>query len=155
LALSEFVAMETAYLALQQLDPAARQRALHWLTDALSVSGPLPKAPAPATAPEAEAAAVAEPSRDTRPRRRARGSDQPRRGSRAVTPGRGRSAVTSGSGERAYRRMPDADAVLAAYKEVGSVSGLADYFDVPRHTVQGWARRLRREGHDIGRTASA
>jgi hypothetical protein len=164
LALSEFVAMETAYLALQQLDPAGRQRALHWLTDALSVSGPLPKAPAPATATEAELAAVAEPSRETRPRRRARGSDQPRRGTRAVTsgrgrstvtPGRGRSAVTSGSAERAYRRMPDADAVLAAYKEVGSVSGLADYFDVPRHTVQGWARRLRREGYDIGRTASA
>jgi hypothetical protein len=59
LALSEFVAMETAYLALQQLDPAGRQRALHWLTDALSVSGPLPKAPAPATATEAELAAVA------------------------------------------------------------------------------------------------
>jgi transposase len=51
--------------------------------------------------------------------------------------------------------MPDADAVLAAYEEVGSVSGLADYFGVPRHTVQGWARRLRREGYDIGRTAAA
>jgi hypothetical protein len=157
--LSEFVAMETAYRALEQLDPASRQRALHWLTDALSVSGPLPKAPAPTTAPEAESAAVAEPSpepsRETRPRRGARGPEQPRRGTRAVTAGRARSAVTSGTGERAYRRMPDADAVLAAYEEVGSVSGLADYFGVPRHTVQGWARRLRREGYDIGRTAAA
>jgi hypothetical protein len=153
--LSEFVAMETAYLALQQLDPAARDRALHWLTNALSVSGQLPKAPAPATAPEAESAAVAEPSRETGPRRRARGSEQPRRGTRAITSGRGKSAVTADSVERAYRRMPDAEAVLAAYEEVGSVSGLADYFGVPRHTVQGWARRLRREGYDIGRTAAA
>src|SRR5260370_32416335 len=46
LPLSEFVAMETAYVALQQLDAAARQRALHCLTNALSVSGPLPQAPA-------------------------------------------------------------------------------------------------------------
>src|SRR5258706_10349229 len=122
--------METAYLALQQLDPAARERALHWLSDALSVSGPLPKAPAPSPAAEAPApAAVAEPSRETRPRRRARASEQPRRGTRAVA---------ADTRERAYRRMPDAETVLAAYQEVGSVSGLADHFGVPRHTVQGW-----------------
>jgi transposase len=49
--------------------------------------------------------------------------------------------------------MPEASDVLAAYQQVGSVSGLADHYGVPRHTVQGWARRLRREGYDIGRTA--
>jgi hypothetical protein len=54
---------------------------------------------------------------------------------------------------RAYRRMPDADEVLAAYREVGTVSGLADFFGVPRHTVQGWARRLRSEGYTIGQGA--
>jgi transposase len=34
---------------------------------------------------------------------------------------------------------------------VGSVSGLAEHFDVPRHTVQGWARQLRIQGYTIGR----
>lgn len=145
MALSEFVAMETAYVALQQLDPAARQRAMHWLTDALTVSGQLPKIPTPTTVPtEAISAVVSEPSREAKPRRRPRGSGQARRG---------KTIVASDSGERAYRRMPDADTVLAAYQEVGSVSGLADHFGVPRHTVQGWARRLRREGYDIGRSA--
>jgi transposase len=49
--------------------------------------------------------------------------------------------------------MPDPADVLAAYRQVGSVSALADHYGVPRHTVQGWARRLRREGYDIGRSA--
>ena len=49
--------------------------------------------------------------------------------------------------------MPDADEVMAAYAQVGTVSGLADFYGVPRHTVQGWARRLRREGHSIGQGA--
>ena len=136
--------METAYVALQQLDPAARQRAMHWLTDALTVSGQLPKMPTPTVPAEAISTVVSEPSREAKPRRRARGSGQARRG---------KTTVESGNGERAYRRMPDADTVLAAYQEVGSVSGLADHFGVPRHTVQGWARRLRREGYDIGRSA--
>jgi transposase len=47
--------------------------------------------------------------------------------------------------------MPPADEVVAAYQQVGTVSGLADHFGVPRHTVQGWARRLRRQGYQIGR----
>jgi transposase-like protein len=48
--------------------------------------------------------------------------------------------------------MPPADEVMAAYEQTGSVSGLADVFAVPRHTVQGWARQLRRQGYTIGRT---
>ena len=44
-----------------------------------------------------------------------------------------------------------AEEVMAAYQQVGSVSGLADHFNVPRHTVQGWARQLRKQGHAIGR----
>ena len=39
---------------------------------------------------------------------------------------------------------------MAAYRQVGSVSGLADHLGVPRYTVQGWARRLRKQGHAIG-----
>jgi transposase-like protein len=48
--------------------------------------------------------------------------------------------------------MPAADEVMAAYRRVGSVSGLAEHFDVPVHTVQGWARQLRRHGYTIGQT---
>jgi transposase-like protein len=48
--------------------------------------------------------------------------------------------------------MPDAGEVLGAYRQVGTVSGLAEHFGVPRHTVQSWAKRLRREGHTIGRS---
>jgi hypothetical protein len=60
----------------------------------------------------------------------------------------------SGSGEeggRSYRRMPDAEEVLAAYQQTGTISALAEYYRVPRHTAQGWAGRLRRQGYKIGR----
>jgi hypothetical protein len=144
LALSEFVAMETAYQALRQLDPGARQRALHWLTDALGVAGALPQS---STEPEAPSTpAVPASSRRGRPRPPLRGT-----AASANTARRGAKAVNGG--ERAYRRMPDPADVLAAYRQVGSVSALADHYGVPRHTVQGWARRLRREGYDIGRSA--
>jgi transposase-like protein len=48
--------------------------------------------------------------------------------------------------------MPPADEVMASYEQIGSISGLADHYGVPRHTAQGWARQLRRHGHAIGRT---
>ena len=57
------------------------------------------------------------------------------------------------TGERAYRRMPPAEDVMAAYQQIGSISGLAEHFNVPRHTVQGWARQLRKNGYAIGRNA--
>jgi hypothetical protein len=55
------------------------------------------------------------------------------------------------SGRRAYRRMPDPEQVVAAYEKVGTITGLANHFDVPRHTATGWARRLRSLGYPIGR----
>jgi hypothetical protein len=55
--------------------------------------------------------------------------------------------------DRAYRRMPTADEVMDAYRTVGTVTGLAEHFGVPTHTVQGWARRLRSQGYQIGRGA--
>ena len=60
-------------------------------------------------------------------------------------------AASTGEGGRAYRRMPDAAEVLAAYAQTGTITRLADHFGVPRHTVTGWARRLREQGHAIGR----
>jgi transposase len=48
--------------------------------------------------------------------------------------------------------MPPADEVMGAYRQVGTISGLAEHYQVPVHTIQGWARRLRKDGHSIGRT---
>ena len=45
------------------------------------------------------------------------------------------------SGGRIYRRAP-AD-LSAVYAELGSASAVAQHYQVPRHTVQGWLRRLR------------
>jgi hypothetical protein len=53
------------------------------------------------------------------------------------------------SGERAYRRMPEVAALREAYEQTRTITGLAVYFGVPRHTAQGWVTRLRRRGISI------
>jgi transposase len=40
--------------------------------------------------------------------------------------------------------MPDD--LAAVYKRVGGATAIAEHYGVPRHTVQGWLRRLRAEG---------
>jgi len=52
--------------------------------------------------------------------------------------------------ERAYRRMPDVAALLEAYEQTRTITGVAEHFGVPRHTAQGWITRLRRRGIAIG-----
>ncbi|WP_203912222.1 hypothetical protein [Rhizocola hellebori] len=47
--------------------------------------------------------------------------------------------------------MPEPEAVLKAYRKVGTISALAEHFDVPVYTVHSWARRLRDQGYQIGR----
>jgi transposase len=42
--------------------------------------------------------------------------------------------------------MPAQDDVVAAWNQSHSASALAAHFDVPRHTAQGWLRRLRSMG---------
>ncbi|MGC5022976.1 hypothetical protein [Micromonospora sp. DT47] len=49
---------------------------------------------------------------------------------------------SSGGEGRVYRRSP-AD-LEAVYQQAGSVTAVADHYDVPRHTAQGWIRTLRR-----------
>jgi hypothetical protein len=51
---------------------------------------------------------------------------------------------TTGSAGRAYRRMPDDFATV--YQQAGSAAGAADHYQVPRHTANGWIRRLRAQG---------
>jgi len=45
---------------------------------------------------------------------------------------------------RAYRRMPDD--VVAVFQQAGGVTRTAEHYGVPRHTAQGWIRRLRMQG---------
>jgi len=47
-------------------------------------------------------------------------------------------------GDRPYRQMPPADDLRAAFERVGTVTALAAHYDVPRHTAQGWMKRLRK-----------
>jgi hypothetical protein len=172
MALAEFSTIETAYRALAQLDPAARTRALSWLTDALSVPGVLPErglgstvaaAPTPTTGVDESPASVTAGAGRRAGRRAASDSvgatraageseqaQRPRVRAAKSVAARETSTVRGG---RAYRRMPPAAEVMSAYGQVGTVSGLAEYFGVPRHTVSGWARRLRSEGYEIGRAA--
>lgn len=142
MALTELTALESAYKALEPLGEAARRRALQWLSDALEKGQPLMDSAA--AAPLAEARVPQQ-------------QQQRRRKSATVTVTKGnrrqRKAKTSAGGERAYRRMPDPGEVMAAYEEVGTVSGLAEHFGVPRHTVNHWARRLRGQGYEIGRNS--
>jgi hypothetical protein len=97
-----------------------------------------------ATTPTGTSATGAVPEAATSSRTRGSGA------SRTSSTARGKQ-TTARQNARPYRRMPPADEVMAAYRRVGSVSGLADHFSVPGHTVQGWARQLRRHGYAIGR----
>jgi hypothetical protein len=151
MALFELTAFEAAYQALQPLDAAARRRALSWLSDALGVQQAL----AEVSPGDAEAPARATPQSTATTRsgrgRSAQSGGRSRRPTGATSRRRRVRGGEAGGNERAYRRMPPPEDVLDAYRQVGTVSGLADHFGVPRHTVQGWARRLRSQGYQIGR----
>jgi hypothetical protein len=86
-----------------------------------------------------------------KPGRRAKATDTRAAGAKAAN-GKPRRAAAATDGERsetgrrAYRRMPEVDEVLDAYRRVGGTTALARYFGVPRHTATGWLRRLRSMG---------
>jgi len=163
MALSELAAVEAAYQVLHPLDAAGRRRALQWLSDALAAEGPLPEStPSGESSAEPDAedgktsrVSAAKPASTRTPRRRT-----PTAAAAQATPSRTRrvraekqAPAPAESQGRAYRRMPPAEEVMTAYAQVGSISALADHFGVPRHTVQGWARQLRKQGHTIGRAS--
>ncbi len=142
--LSELSAFESAYGVLSKLDESARRRALQWLSDALGDKKSLAFSNETVAAdhvPAPRAAVVA-----AAPRRR--GGRQALAKTETRTGRKKASAVADG---RAYRRMPEANDVLKAYQRVGTISALAEHFDVPVYTVHSWARRLRSQGHQIGR----
>lgn len=154
----ELTAFGAAYDVLVRLDKPARERALTWLSRVLETGA----APAADPTPEVEGPAVAvrrakAASGATRTRKKAATAAKTKaaaksgggRAKDASKPGR------SGSSERPYRRMPEPQEVVDAFQSVGSMSGLAEYYGVPRHTINDWARRMRGMGYQIGRSAKA
>jgi hypothetical protein len=143
--LSELAAFEAAYQVLQPLDEASRRRALQWLTDALGESKPLRASGEVSVVAASEGRGRRQATQQLNGSRSAKAAKEPagRRGRRA--------AKSKPGGERSYRRMPAAEEVMDAYQQVGTVSGLAEHFDVPVYTVHSWARRLRGQGYQIGR----
>ena len=108
----------------------------------------------PASAPAITAAAAPEPAAATAPAGRTR-QPRSRRARKAAeapakaTRGRRRAAANAAEAPkagRAYRRMPAVEEVVAVWNENRSASALAAHYDVPRHTAQGWLRRLRSMG---------
>jgi hypothetical protein len=120
---------------------------LDLLVRALAAPAPpqaLPPVPEPAEPVEEIAPA---------PRRRARKTAVKKATARATktTAKKATKRTADSAGTRAYRRMPEPDQVMDVYRETGSITAVAEHFGVPRHTVAGWARRLRSQGHAIGR----
>lgn len=148
MSLTELTAFETAYQVLHPLSGAARRRALQWLADALgeaklltsshTLNGAASQPAAAALTRRPRKSQVSTPTRGTKPK------------ATSGTRGRQRKSVVD-TGSRQYRRMPDPDEVMAAYDQIGTITGLADHFHVPTYTVNSWARRLRNDGYQIGR----
>ncbi len=157
--LTELSAFEAAYQALAPLDETARRRALQWLSDALGDGKPLAASPSSVNGNATDiAAATTNPPQTAKPAARRRNAAATSKAHTATATARSRkrkaaSKVAAVESGREYRRMPDPDEVMNAYHEIGTVSGLAEYFDVPQHTVTHWARRLRSLGYQIGRNA--
>ncbi len=117
----------------------------------------------PATAPKARlvgrgsastpsAAAAAQPAAGGRTRRAGTGNKAAAAANKSIRAARkttkaaaaNASGRTSGGTGRAYRRMPDDFA--AVYQQAGSPAAVAEHYQVPRHTANGWIRRLREQG---------
>lgn len=92
----------------------------------------------PETAKPETGKAAPAPSRTVSARRSARKAPA------TVAKDGGQSAASRLANGRAYRRMPDPGELEAAYTRIGSITGVAAEYGVPRHTAQGWFGRLRR-----------
>jgi len=167
MALSELAALDAAYQVLRPLNAAARRRALQWLSDALATESVLPSSVEPPSVSPSSSSSGASSSGASssgaatprRPRRRATTSSAAGASATGAGAGAGvprkrakRADATARRGSRPYRRMPPVEEVMAAYRQAGSVSAMAEHFGVPGHTVQGWARQLRRNGYAIGQS---
>lgn len=78
-------------------------------------------------------------------------SQQSEAGATPPAPARKKSANRS---DRTYRRMPDTADVLAAYERIGTITGMAEHFSVPRYTAQGWMTRIRKQDDKGGQPSA-
>jgi len=139
------VNLEQLIAALAPSAPAAIAARPH-PEPAASPDGATPEAPAePAAAPEASASPI-RAGRSARGKKAGRKAPAKKAPSRVRQAGGEKAGGQTATGRRAYRRMPEAGEVLAAYREVGGTTALARHFGVPRHTATGWLRRLRSQG---------
>ncbi|PZG01627.1 hypothetical protein C1I99_06290 [Micromonospora deserti] len=107
--------------------------------------------PATTTPVQSEPTEVVVPKQASRAKAPSAGATRSRgrkaTGAKATTAGRkatkqtAKGEASSGTG-RVYRRSPDD--LESVYQQAGSVAAVADHYDVPRHTAQGWIRTLRR-----------
>jgi hypothetical protein len=116
----------------------------------LEAAGSLPAAPA------VPPASPARPAKKAARRRSTRGAGEAGAGParKAAEPaGRARKASTRKAAarkaapereSRAYRRMPED--IIEVFGQAGGATALANHYGVPRHTAQGWLRRLRQQG---------
>jgi len=108
---------------------------------------PEPAAAAPARQPRARSTRAAAKATRGRARQSAEAPAKTKATAKTTrTRRRAAAAAEAPSASRAYRRMPAEDEVVAAWNESHSATALAAHFDVPRHTAQGWLRRLRSMG---------
>jgi hypothetical protein len=82
-----------------------------------------------------------QPAKTTR--RTTQAAAEPAKATRARAAAR-KATRTAGGAGRAYRRMPED--LADVYQRTGSAIAVAEHYRVPRHTVQGWLRRLRTQG---------
>ncbi|SCL27330.1 hypothetical protein GA0070624_3480 [Micromonospora rhizosphaerae] len=127
-------------------EPAADTEAAQPVAAATSAAEPATTVPVKSDATE-----VAVPKQASRAKAPAAGATRARgrkaAGANAANAGRKATKQTAkgeaspGKG-RVYRRSPsDLESV---YQQAGSVAAVADHYNVPRHTAQGWIRTLRR-----------
>jgi hypothetical protein len=101
----------------------------------------------PVETPQLSASASARGARSSRAKKAARTAPAKKAPARSrQTKAEKTAATQSPNGRRAYRRMPEANELLSAYREVGGTTALARHYGVPRHTATGWLRRLRMQG---------
>jgi hypothetical protein len=99
-------------------------------------------------APSKSTPAPAEPATSSRTRRAAANKTTPPAAKKTARTARkpieatpAKKTTRAAAGGRAYRRMPDDFATV--YRQAGSPAAVADHYQVPRHTANGWIRRLR------------
>ncbi|TDC65769.1 hypothetical protein E1258_04605 [Micromonospora sp. KC207] len=109
--------------------------------DQPATTTPVPSEPTEVAVPKQTSRAKAQAAGTTRSRgRKATGAKATNAG-RKATKQTAKGEASPGTG-RVYRRSPDD--LESVYQQAGSPAALADHYNVPRHTAQGWIRTLRR-----------